>query len=948
MNTKMCVFLVVLLLLPAVGRTQGEEHGIDIVLTSQRLIEVEPGKIVTGSYLVTNRTGREVVLHERLELPAAPEGWQPLAAYERPVFLEAGGRSVQLITFVVPKRCPQGKYEIVYSLTDSRSLEVQAVEIFTVVVKPLVKVDAVIEDQPDIVMAGDRYNVRLRLVNLGNSTTPMRLEASGSPDFPLSLDVVKTSLEAGKSQLVNLSVSTDGELRNRTNHVVEINAVAETPVHGSIAAKRTVFVEIIPRLLAAVDPRNRVPTAMSIISAGENDEAGMQIEYAGGGSLDESGSHRIDFALRGPDIKDRSLYGTRDVLHLSYRGPWLDVLLGDRVYELSPLSERLVYGRGGEISIHPGGLEIGSFYMQTRWESPGREEMGTFVGYRHENILELRANYLNKRKNVASSFTGYETDIYSVQARLSPGAAFDLGLEYGYSMDAGEGDEKDPAYRVTLDGELADRIWYTFESTHAGPRYRGYYSDVLYSSGTVAASIFRNLRGNISYRVYEHNLDLDPAKPSAMRERSYRGVLSYAFASGTSISLDYKAISRRNELNPSQLDFQEGIWRVGAGHTFGTFGVQVYSERGQFDDHRVDEYARTLYRHSIYAHYHPTPTQSYSLTARTGHNSFLGDPERTTSIGVSTSFHLLQSLRLGLSFQANNIGADRLPKQNHVLSTLDYTLPNSHTVSLKARWFEFEKSGRSDLSFYAAYTIPFDIPGMKKTSIGAMEGRVLDRDRPGYPPMDNVLVSVGNTATMTDHSGKFSFPVMKPGRYAVQLDQRSMGMNRIITDASPLTIEVIGGETVYREIGVSTAAEISGTVVVMAIDPAVIHGAGSKDEQEKSLFVTGSGEVSREPMDRDDLIESGGLGDIIVEVSQGKEIYRQTTDQKGNFSFPGLRPGIWRFRVYENGIPKHHYIQNPKFEVELAKGEERTIAVHVLPKLRAIEIIGSGTVDEGD
>ena len=81
MNTRIYVLLVVLLLVPAVGRTQGEEHGLDIVLTSQRLIEAEPGKIITGSYLVTNRTGRELELYERLELPVVPEGWQPLAAY---------------------------------------------------------------------------------------------------------------------------------------------------------------------------------------------------------------------------------------------------------------------------------------------------------------------------------------------------------------------------------------------------------------------------------------------------------------------------------------------------------------------------------------------------------------------------------------------------------------------------------------------------------------------------------------------------------------------------------------------------------------------------------------------------------------------------------------------------------------------------------------------------
>jgi len=214
--------------------------------------------------------------------------------------------------------------------------------------------------------------------------------------------------------------------------------------------------------------------------------------------------------------------------------------------------------------------------------------------------------------------------------------------------------------------------------------------------------------------------------------------------------------------------------------------------------------------------------------------------------------------------------------------------------------------------------------------------------------MDKVLVSIGNVATMTDHTGKFQFPVLKPGMYAIQLDQRSMGMKRITTDVSPLAVEVIGGETVFQEIGVSTAAGISGKVIVYAIDPARIRGERPQNVPAGGLYITEHGESKHGPIDRDDLIESGGLGNIIVEVSQGNEICRQATNEKGHFSFPGLRPGSWRFRVYENGIPKHHYIENPEFAIELMKGEERTIRVNVIPKLRAIEILEGGTVEEID
>jgi hypothetical protein len=943
MSTRTIVALMFLLLVPSIGVAQDEGRGVELVLTSQRLIEAEPGKIVTASYLITNRTGREQDLYEKLGLPVVPDGWKPLAAFERPIFLGIDAQKVQLVTFIIPKDCPAGRYDVLYSLIDRRFNGIKSEETFTVVVSPVVKIDAVVEDKPDMVMAGDSYRVRMRLVNKGNNATTVRVEATGSPAYPITLDPIEATLEAGKSQLVQLSVLTDGKLRSKTNHVVEISAVTEAPDNTFVTEKRTVFVEILPRLVAAIDPRSRVPSRVSFIAVGENDDGGMQIEYSGAGNLDEGGTRTVDFTFRGPDVQERSVYGVRDELRLNYRGPLLEMLLGDQAYSLSPLSERLLYGRGGEMRLHPGGIELGSFYTETRWDIPGKKEAGAFAGYSYGSAFRLKANYLNKRRDVSSSFDAYEADIYSVQARIAPYASFNLGLEYGYCMNKDADVRDDQAHRVTLDGQIRDRVWYTFENTYAAPHFLGYYNDVLYGSGTVSASLYRNLRGNISYRIYENNLDLNAEKPAAAREESYRGVLSYAFSSGLNLSLDYETLARRDDLTPSQFDFDENIWRIGVGRSLNKVGLQVYSERALFQDHLTGDPARSLYNHSFYANFNLSPRQSYSLIARYGYNSFLGNPERTGSIGFSASFRPVAALRATISYQTSNLGAERLPRSEYLMSILDFTLPNRHAISVKGRWFRFEEAGKSDYSFFAAYTIPFDIPAMKKKSFGALNGCVMDRDRRGAPPMENVLVSVGTMATMTDYTGTFNFPSLKPGTYAVQVDQRSMGMNRITSDPAPFEVEVIGGETAFQEIGVSTAAAISGTVLLYAVDAESGHGVG-RPGGSGELYVTAGGEAKQGSIEKEDLVVSGGLEDIVVEVSNGKETFRQATDQDGRFSFPGLRPGVWHCTVYKNGLPKHHYIEQENLTVELSSGEETELQVNVLPKLRSIHMLESGTV----
>jgi len=592
------------------------------------------------------------------------------------------------------------------------------------------------------------------------------------------------------------------------------------------------------------------------------------MEYSGSGSLDEGGTRKVDFLFRGPDVKDRSVYGTRDVLSLNYSGKNLSLLLGDRLYSISPLAERLTYGRGAETSFHSGGLEIGSFYMETRWDEPKEKEIGAYARYKLNDKLNIKLNFLNKRKDASLSISAYEANIYTIQTIIEPSSTFNLGLEYGHSFNKRESESEDLAHRVTLDGEVSKRVWYTFENTYAGSTFLGYYNDVLYSNGTVAVSIYRNLRGNFSYRIYENNLDLDPVKSIAPREQSYRGVLSYPFAFGTSVSLDYEVLSRKDELSPAQFDYDENIWRLGLGQSFNKFSLQTYTEMVTFQNKLISDTDKTLERYRIYAYFHPSAKQSYSLFTRIGHNSFTGDPVRTTSIGASASFQVKNILSMGLSYQKNNLNNEKLPQQDYFISTIDFKLPNNHFVSLKVRWFKFEYIDKEDYSFFAAYTIPINISAMKKKSFGVIKGRVINRDEAGIHPLQDIVLTVDGLSTVTNQRGEFIFPSLKPGTYSLKVDQKSMGLKKITTEPIPISIEVQGGEITFREIGVSTTCQVSGRVVLFALGTKKMFG-DRNNVLKKELFITGTGEIKHGQCEKNELKEVGGLGQILVEISNG-------------------------------------------------------------------------------
>jgi hypothetical protein len=943
MKPRFSILFLAILMLASRGFAQGMGHRVELTLTSPGLVLVEPGKIVTASYLLTNRTDRTVELDENLVLPMQPEGWQPAIAYKRSINLAPGEQKVQLVTFIVPRKYPAGTYSVTYSMIDRATAEPAAIESFSIVVKPVVKLDAVIESKPELVLAGEPYDVSMRLINNGNSDVSMKMTARSSPEFPVVMDPVSVVLAAGSSLPLSLSVKTDPAINMKTNHVLEIEVLAEAPDGGSTSLSRTVFVEILPQLLASVDPRNRVPSQARFIAVGQNDETGAQLEYSGFGSLDEKGTRKVDFLFRGPDRLDRSTYGLRDVLRASYGDENLSLTVGDKLYALSPLSELMSYARGAEAILHPGGAEIGSYYSETRWDSPQEREIGAFAGYRFGTGFKLRTNFLNKRQDDSPTRVGSSDDIYTIQARINPGSLLNLGLEYAHSSPVTGVESSSFAHRITLDGRALNRVWYTLENTYAAPDFPGYYRNVLYSNGTISAELRRNLRGNASYRLSENSLETGRDLSFAAREAAYIGGLSYTFSTGTAVSAEYETLDRRDKLVPAQYDFTQNTLRLGLGHTYRILGIQSYAERAEVDSRLPGGQDRAFGNYSIYTYIRPSPAQSYTLFTRFGHNSFTGSPEKTVNVGASAWLKLRQRLTLSISYQKNNIDSERLPLQDYVFSDIEYVLPNSHSIALKMRWFKFENVAKEDYAFFAAYTVPFKIPAMKKNSFGLLKGTVIDRDQPTPVPMQNVVLSIGDVATMTNKRGEFIFPALAPGLHQITIDQRSMGMNRIPSDGLPIPVEITGGRTTSREIGVSTAGEISGKVALLALDPAKVS-ADPRDGAKQGLSVMGSRVVKQGPITRDDLIDAGGLEEIIVEVSSGDERFYQKTDGRGKFSFKGLRPGSWQIRIDARDLPPQHVLETDEFSVTLAHGEKKEIEASVWPKPRSIQLLPGGTI----
>ena len=474
----------------------------------------------------------------------------------------------------------------------------------------------------------------------------------------------------------------------------------------------------------------------------------------------------------------------------------------------------------------------------------------------------------------------------------------------------------DSAYRVDLRGQFFDQFQYAFNKTHAEPKFFGYYNDVDYTSGSITFPIYQKLRGNLSYRSLEDNLDCDPSKNTATREASYKGGIYYPFPYSIYASLDYEDFQRKDHLAPSEFDFKENVATVGLGQTFRGLTYQIYVEFGELDNKLIGIKNDTFERYSLYLYFSPGNKHSYSLYGSIGPDRYSGDPKSTSSFGISASWDFIRDLRINTNYQRNQFDSEENRKQDQFLSTISYILPNKHTIDLKGRWLHMGSHGQDEISFLTSYTIPFGIPVGTKKNMGRLTGKVYDAEKPERPPIPGVVLTMNGASAVTNNKGEYIFPALRPGTYLLRIEKGSIGLNRISVEKDPLVIEVKGGITANIEIGIVTSCKIYGSIIFMSSD----------DNGNRYLN------------DREVLTHT------LVEVRNGNEVLRQVTNQQGRFSFDDLRPGVWTVKFYPENLTNGFCLDMEEYQLDLRPGEGKEITGNILKRPRQIPIIDEGKI----
>ena len=898
-----------------------QQSSVEVRSPAAKLLEVAPGRIVTASVVVANRGSLADEYAERLTLPP---GGQKVAPPDVPFRLEPGGQIVRVLAVLIPANTPAGRFELRYSVQSRRDPSSSGSIDLAIQVTPVDRLELIVEPHPDMVIAGDRYPVKLRVTNRGNSRLSVQLARRSSLGFAVSADAQEFFLEAGAARAIVCAVQVDKTFARHTTHAVTFDVTATTAAGQVLTASQASVVKIVPQVTGKSDPFHQLPMQLRFIGIAETDHRPqLQTELSGSGSLDEAGAHRVDFLFRGPDVQNASLFGERDEYGVSYHGAHWDVDLGDRIYALSPLTEKQSLGRGAGVTWHDDRTTVGGFYMSSRFRQQNRDEFGAFIRQDLTPSWTLQGNFLRKTGSDPMEASAFPQNIVSLESRYRLRKLLDLRLEAAVSRS--DDGVTDGAWRAEAHGELPGQFHYALEHAHAGPNFHGYYSDTDTTYATVTKKLTPKFRVHASLNHYAGNLALNDVRSTVVnRESSSTAGASYALTKDTELSLAWQHMKRTDLLLPAAYDFTEDSVRLGLGHNFGKVNLQSFLDLGTLDNSLTGA-SGPFQRSSITANWHPTTSQTYSVFASYGPSAFTGSMDQSLSAGVSARWQVKEYLTANLSYARNQydgvIGRD----QDQAFVSLRYQMENKSSVSLVGRWSRAVTKATSavpsnEAALLVTYSIPLSLPVTRKRSIGMLQGRVCDGTKGREAGLRRVVLQVGEQFAVTDEAGLFEFPSLKPGPCELMVVQDSLGTRMAMETPLPMKLKIRPAETTRVELAATPAGSIA--VRVMRYE-----FAGGNALNASSV-----------------LHEVGGQEAVTVEITNGREVWREQTDRTGRAAFDRLPGGPWKLRVAGSDLPALHTIENPERTLTLKSGESQQVALRVVPQRRTLRLLDHGTI----
>ncbi len=851
-------------------------------------IKALPGEITNIPIQITNHTDSEVNIESNLVIP---KGFKLITHFQTNK-LNPKEQKLSIFTLQVPANAAVSNYPVTIEIFQQDNQKILTKETIHLEVGEVEKINMELVEIPGHVFAGETFQATFLVQNLGNTKKRIFIETYNIDN----IDHSDLDLEPGESSRVKVSRLTSVEIMDARKEFFRVQAI----VSGEVVQSEFKSVLVFPSQNSKIDRYYRYPITFSAtyLSTNQQDtyESAYQFELHGNGNLDPGGKHKLEFLARGPNSSDLNFLGLYDQYYINYEHKNAYIFLGEKAYTFTPLTESSRFGIGTENRIiFNNGISLGFLYVKPRYYEQIKDEIAIYTGYEKDRYNSLDLYFVSKKEKISNE----STILGSIDAKLRPFEKTTLELELSRGSYNNKGDN---ALRANLNTQfsifrLSGNYIYT------GEFYPGYFSNSKFYSGTFSADLTQKLSLAFYTRQDFTNAQLDTFFITAPYSKSYQSTITYNMATRTYLKVYWREYEKKDRLALDKFHYKTKSLNAQFSRRIRKFDYFVLGEYGKTKNYLLEsvENEQTTYRGSLNLSYRFNNSNSIRFFGSWSNiNSFVTEEQRNLTAGLSINSQIGKNFKGSFHIQNAYDIDDYYRNRNLMQVNLEYSFLKKHKLALRSFYTIFRQQvDNPEFTMAATYIYNFGIPLKEIVQTGDVSGRITNDNE---EPVEGIVVNLQNKSAITNKYGEFTIKSVSPGNHLLSVDRSKLEINETTNIPNPIEIEVISDQTSVINFRITKSVKIEGNFLA--------ENATAEEDIK--------------------------LENIIIELKNDFEQFRVTTNNKGEFSFPQVRPGSWIIHIYTNSLPNGYTIENPTYNLDLKPGDYKQLIVEMQKKQRNI------------
>ncbi len=364
---KFRFFLIFLLVIYFNQSQAGDKEKLSLELIGKKHFDAEPRDIISSVYRIVNNTKTNQKYSIKVTLPPNWKVINPEESFE----IARHQQNIRFFSVFIPSTTTSGNYLITYQISSLSVPTLVGSFTVSVFVKPVKKISMFLIDEPSYVIAGDNYQVKLKLKNESNVSVKTKITVNNVDTLSYFITNDHITLAPNQEEFFTVDIITNKDIENSIIKSLEV--IATLIDNNEVQSRALGIMEIIPRNLFAKQEFNTIPVYTTLRYVYQNQGSrlsGMQGEIVGKGFINPTHNNEVNLIIRGPDVYDKSIFGKYDEYVFSNRSDKYAFHIGDRSYSLSTLTQSNRFGRGFEGQIENNNFRLGVYSMQSRFFQP--------------------------------------------------------------------------------------------------------------------------------------------------------------------------------------------------------------------------------------------------------------------------------------------------------------------------------------------------------------------------------------------------------------------------------------------------------------------------------------------------------------------------------------------------------------------------------------------------